>query len=173
VMGGYTLCHTLHVSGPLAMVVAGLLTGNKGRSQAMSEHTRTYLEKFWEVTDEILNAILCLLIGLEIAVVNFQFNYLILGILAAVLIVLTRFISLWIPSSLFGFRKKMEARTLTIMTWGGLRGGISIALALALPNSDWKDLFVSVTFIVVLFSILVQGFTVGPLIGRLRKLPGN
>jgi len=169
VMGGYTLCHMLHVSGPLAMVVAGLFTGNKGRSQAMSEETRGYLGKFWEVTDEILNAILFLLIGLEIAVVNFQFSYLSLGILSALLIVLSRFISLWIPSSLLGFRKDLEDKTLTIMTWGGLRGGISIALALSLPNGEWKDLLVSVTFIVVLFSILVQGFTIGPLIRRLQK----
>jgi monovalent cation:H+ antiporter, CPA1 family len=169
VMGGYTLCHSMHVSGPLAMVVAGLMTGNKGRSHAMSEVTRVYLEKFWEVTDEILNAILFLLIGLEVAVVNFQVSYLTLGILSALLIVLSRFISLWLPSSILGFRKDLEDRTLTIMTWGGLRGGISIALALSLPAGPWKDLWVSVTFIVVLFSILVQGFTIGPLIRRLLK----
>jgi CPA1 family monovalent cation:H+ antiporter len=170
VMGGYSLCHSIHVSGPLAMVVAGLMTGNKGRAQAMSMETRDYLNKFWEVTDEILNAVLFLLIGLEIAVVNFRFNYLFLGILTAMMIVLIRFVSLWLPAQGFRFKKSLGEKTLTIMTWGGLRGGISIALALSLPDTGYKDLLVSVTFIVVLFSILIQGFTIGPLI---RKWQGG
>jgi monovalent cation:H+ antiporter, CPA1 family len=161
VMGGYSLCRFLHVSGPLAMVVAGLITGNKGRREAMSDVTRDYLGKFWEVTDDILNAILFTLIGLELVVVSFQFNYLLIGLIIALLLIIARYISLWIPSHLFGFKKNLEKRTLEIMTWGGLRGGISIALALSLQNAMYKDIFVGITFVIVLFSILVQGFTIG------------
>lgn len=169
VMGGYSLCHYLHVSGPLAMVVAGIMTGNRGKELAMSDTTKDYLGKFWEVTDEILNAILFMLIGLEIVVVNFQFNYIFIGIIIALLIVIARFISLWIPSWSFGFKKELGNKTLAIMTWGGLRGGISIALALSMPVSAYKDILVSLTFVIVLFSILVQGFTVGKLIKWLNK----
>lgn len=159
VMGGYSLCHYLHVSGPLAMVVAGLWTGNQGRALAMSDTTRDYLEKFWEVTDEVLNAVLFMLIGLELVTVNFTWNYLTIGLLAAVAMLVARYCSLWIPAQLFRFKQSLEPRTLEIMTWGGLRGGISIALALALPKSAETDVIVSVAFVMVLFSILVQGFT--------------
>lgn len=170
VMGGYSLCHYIHVSGPLAMVVAGLITGNRGKALAMSDITRDYLGKFWEVTDEILNAVLFLLIGLEIVVVNFELNYLIVGLIAAVLIVVTRFVSLSLPSYTFGFRKQLGgSKTLAIMTWGGLRGGISIALALSLPASPYKNAIVSITFVVVLFSILIQGFTIEKLIRKLSR----
>jgi CPA1 family monovalent cation:H+ antiporter len=164
VMGGYTLCHYLTVSGPLAMVVAGLFTGNKGRREAMSDTTRDYLEKFWEVTDEILNALLFMLIGLELIVVSFQLNYFLIGIIIALMLVIVRFISLWIPANLFRFKGGLVRRTLEIMTWGGLRGGISIALALSLTDMAYKNIFVAVTFVVVIFSILIQGFTIGRLI---------
>lgn len=169
VMGGYSLCHYIHVSGPLAMVVAGIMTGNRGKALAMSDVTRDYLGKFWEVTDEILNAVLFLLIGLEIVVVNFRPGYLIVGLLAAIVIVAARFVSLFVPAFLFRIKRKLGIKTLTIMTWGGLRGGISVALALSLPASQYKDIIVSVTFIVVLFSILVQGFTIEKLIARLSR----
>jgi CPA1 family monovalent cation:H+ antiporter len=159
VMGGYSLCHYLHVSGPLAMVVAGLWTGNQGRELAMSDTTRDYLEKFWEVTDEVLNAVLFMLIGLELITVNFAWNYLTLGLILALAMLVARYCSLWIPAQIFGFKKTLEPRTLEIMTWGGLRGGISIALALSLPKSAQTDIIVSVAFVMVLFSILVQGFT--------------
>lgn len=168
VMGGYSLCHLLHVSGPLAMVVAGIMTGNRGKALAMSDITRDYLGKFWEVTDEILNAVLFLLIGLEIVVVNFELSYLLVGLVTALLIVISRFISLYIPAFSFGFKNNMGTKTLSIMTWGGLRGGISIALALSLPVNAYKDVIVSVTFVVVLFSILVQGFTIEKLIRKLN-----
>lgn len=164
VMGGYSLCDFLHVSGPLAMVVAGLLTGNKGRREAMSEITMDYLDKFWEVIESILNAILFMLIGLEIVIVTFEFSYFWIGLITALLLVVARYISLLIPAQLFGIRKMMEKRTLEIMTWGGLRGGISIALALSLPMAYHRDIFVPVTFIIVLFSILVQGFSMGQVI---------
>jgi CPA1 family monovalent cation:H+ antiporter len=167
VMGGYSLCHYLHVSGPLAMVVAGIMTGNRSKELAMSDTTRDYLGKFWEVTDEILNAVLFLLIGLEIVVVNFKFNYIFIGLITALTIVIVRYISLFIPAWSFGFKKVLGNKTLIIMTWGGLRGGISIALALSLPASEYKDIIVSVTFVVVLFSILVQSLSIGKLIKRL------
>jgi CPA1 family monovalent cation:H+ antiporter len=169
VMGGYSLCHFLHVSGPLAMVVGGLLTGNKGRREAMSDLTRDYLEKFWEVTDEVLNALLFMLIGLELVVVDFYFNYILIGIIIALLLVVSRYISLFIPAHLMGFKKTLEKNTLSIMTWGGLRGAISIALALSLPNDPYKGIFVTITFVIVLFSVLVQGFSIGKLIKYLNK----
>ena len=169
VMGGYSLCHFLHVSGPLAMVVGGLLTGNKGRREAMSDLTRDYLEKFWEVTDEVLNALLFMLIGLELVVVDFYFNYIVIGIIIALLLVVSRYISLFIPAHLMGFKKTLEKNTLSIMTWGGLRGAISIALALSLPNDPYKGIFVTITFVIVLFSVLVQGFSIGKLIKYLNK----
>lgn len=168
VMGGYSLCHYIHVSGPLAMVVAGIMTGNRGKALAMSDVTRDYLGKFWEVTDEILNAILFMLIGLEIVVVHFQLNYLTIGITTALLLVISRFISLYIPAFSLGFKRELGTKTITIMTWGGLRGGISIALALSLPNSPYKDIIVSITFVIVLFSILIQGFTIEKLIKLLK-----
>lgn len=159
VMGGYSLCHYLHVSGPLAMVVAGLWTGNQGRALAMSDTTRDYLEKFWEVTDEVLNAVLFMLIGLELVTVNVTWNYVLIGLLAAVAMLAARYCSLWIPAQIFRFKQSLEPKTLEIMTWGGLRGGISIALALSLPKSATTDVIVSVAFVIVLFSILIQGFT--------------
>lgn len=169
VMGGYSLCHLLHVSGPLAMVVAGIMTGNRGKQFAMSDLTRDYLGKFWEVTDEILNAILFMLIGLEIVIVNFQSHYIMVGVITALLLVIARYLSLLVPSWALGFKKTLGNKTLQIMTWGGLRGGISIALALSLPVSEYKDIIVSITFVIVLFSILVQGFTIGKLIERLNR----
>jgi len=169
VMGGYTLCHFIHVSGPLAMVVAGIMTGNRGKARAMSDITKDYLSKFWEVTDEILNAILFLLIGLEIVIVTFEVNYVFMGILTALLIIVVRYIVLHFTAITFGFIKKLGHGTLKIMTWGGLRGGISIALALSLPSSPYKNVIVSVTFVIVLFSIIVQGLTIGPLIKKLAK----
>jgi CPA1 family monovalent cation:H+ antiporter len=168
VMGGYSLCHYLHVSGPLAMVVAGLITGNKSRKDAMSDVTRDYLEKFWEVLDEVLNAILFMLIGLEIILIDFQLKYILLGLLVAFSIVLARYFSLWLPVKLF-FRKDFQNSHLKIMTWSGLRGGISIALALSLTNSSFKSIIISITFSVVIFSILVQGFTIKNLINSVQK----
>ncbi len=169
VMGGYSLCHWLHVSGPLAMVIAGIITGNKGKLKAMSDTTRDYLEKFWEVLDDILNTLLFMLIGLEIVVVDFKMGYILLGLVVTVMLMIARFISLWLPIQLFFMRKAFPLPQIKIMTWGGLRGGISVALALSLPPSAFKDILVTVTFVVVLFSILVQGLTIDGLIKRLDK----
>ncbi len=170
VMGGYSLCQYLHISGPLAMVVAGILTGSQGRTRAMSDTTRDYLEKYWEVTDEILNAILFMLIGLELASVQFQTVYLVCGLTVAIMLVVTRYLSLFVPSVLFRFRKALGPKTIEIMTWGGLRGGISVALVLSLPSSTYKELFVSIVFVVVLSSIIVQGLTIGTLIKKWQPL---
>ncbi len=167
VMGGYSLCHWIHVSGPLAMVIAGIITGNKGAEKAMSDTTRDYLVKFWEVLDDILNALLFMLIGLEIVVVDFQVEYILLGLVVTVMLMMARFISLWLPVQVFRMRATFGMSQLKIMTWGGLRGGISVALALSLPASAFKDILVTVTFVVVLFSILVQGLTIDRVIKRL------
>ncbi|ANH81172.1 sodium:proton antiporter [Niabella ginsenosidivorans] len=168
VMGGYSLCHYLHVSGPLAMVVAGIMTGNRGAAKAMSDITRDYMGKFWEVVDEVLNAVLFMLIGLEIVMVSFNREMIFAGLVIAPLVVVSRFFSLYFPSLIFGFKRKLGIKTIYVMTWGGLRGGISIALALSLPPSTYKEIIVSITFIVVLFSILVQGLSVGKLISKLK-----
>lgn len=169
VMGGYSLCHSIHVSGPLAMVVAGLMTGNRGKELAMSDITRDYLGKFWEVTDEVLNAILFMLIGLEIVIVSFDMSYLVIGIITAIIILIARFVSLYVPAILFRFKKVFGTKSLFIMTWGGLRGGISIALALSLPQNPYKDILVSITFVIVIFSILIQGITVEKVIKKLTS----
>ncbi|AYZ12762.1 sodium:proton antiporter [Chryseobacterium arthrosphaerae] len=169
VMGGYSLCHSIHVSGPLAMVVAGLMTGNRGKELAMSDITRDYLGKFWEVTDEVLNAILFMLVGLEIVIVSFDMSYLAIGIITAIIILIARFVSLYVPAVLFRFKRVFGTKSLFIMTWGGLRGGISIALALSLPQNPYKDILVSITFVVVIFSILVQGITVEKVIKKLTS----
>lgn len=161
VMGGYSICHYLNVSGPLAMVVVGLITGNMTEKYAMSPITRDYLLKFWEVIDEVLNAILFMLIGLEIMIVSFNWSYILIGLILAVLLVAVRYISLWVPSLFLRFSNAFERGTLAIMTWGGLRGGISIALVLSLPNQPYKEIWVPVTFVIVIFSVLVQGSTIG------------
>jgi CPA1 family monovalent cation:H+ antiporter len=165
-MGGYTLAELLHISGPLAMVAAGLITGNAGRERGMSIITADYLNKFWELVDEVLNAILFVLIGLEVLIIQVNGTVVILGLIAIVLALLTRYISLLVPSLLIRFHTKTDKRTLTILTWGGLRGGISIALALSLKPEFGKELWVTITYIIVCFSILVQGLTVGKLAGK-------
>ncbi|MBU0697291.1 MAG: sodium:proton antiporter [Bacteroidetes bacterium] len=161
VMGGYTLASWLHVSGPLAMVVAGILVGNHGKKFAMSDKTREYVSKFWELIDDILNAILFVLIGLELLIINDIKDYVWIGITMILLILMIRYVSVLIPSLMIKFREKFHHKTVLVLTWGGLRGGISIALALSLTPDLNKELWVSVTYFVVAFSILLQGLTVG------------
>ena len=167
VMGGTALATALHTSGPLAMVVAGLIVGDKGRSLGMSDLTREYLDKFWEMVDEILNAVLFVLIGLEVLILHINNITLLLGIIAIGVVLLARLISVALPLSLLSRWYVFDRPTLRILTWGGLRGGISVALALSLPETMPRDLLVGITYVVVVFSIIVQGLTVGPLVKRL------
>lgn len=169
VMGGYTLAHYIHVSGPLAMVAAGIITGNHSKEFGMSEITTSYIDKFWELIDEILNAILFVLIGLQFLVIQTNWTIVSAAIILVFIALITRYISLWIPSLAIRQREKHSHKTLLILTWGGLRGGISIALALSISPLEHKDLWVPITFIIVCFSILIQGLTIGPLAKRLNK----
>jgi len=166
VMGGYALATAIHVSGPLAMVVAGILIGNHGRQFAMSELTREHLDNFWKLVDEILNAALFVLIGLEILVLTFNASYLLAAAITIPVILAARFISVGIPISLFRLRKEFNPHTVKILTWGGLRGGISVALALSLPMGGERELILTLTYIVVVFSISVQGLTISKLVNR-------
>jgi len=168
VMGGYVFAHYLHLSAPLAIVVAGLIVGHDTvRDSTMSVMTETFVDKFWELVDMILNALLFVLIGLELLVVNFEFGFVTAGLICIVLVLFSRFLSLIIPVKLFSKKLEFLPHTSTIMAWGGLRGGISIALALSIPEEMNRDLFLTVTYIVVVFSIIVQGLTIGKLATRL------
>ncbi|MCB9285907.1 MAG: sodium:proton antiporter [Lewinellaceae bacterium] len=167
VMGGYLLASSLHFSGPLAMVIAGLMVGNERfRTSSMSEVTETYVDKFWELMDVLFNAILFVIIGLEILVLPFETPYLIAGLLAIPLTLLARYISLAGPIALFSKRLEFVPKTGLIMTWGGLRGGISIALALSLAEHMSRTPLLTITYVIVIFSIIVQGLTVGELVKR-------
>lgn len=170
VMTGVTLASYLHVSGPLAMVAAGLMIGGpEARSHAMSEITETYVDKFWELIDILLNTLLFVLIGMEILVLDYQPEALLAGLIMIPIALLCRHLSLWLPIQIFQKRLGFVRHTHLVMTWGGLRGAISIALALGLPEAMHRDLFLMVTYVVVIFSIVVQGLSVEWLVGRLRK----
>jgi CPA1 family monovalent cation:H+ antiporter len=169
VMGGYTLAHYINVSGPLTMVVAGLITGNHGKKYGMSVITTEYVDKFWELIDDILNAILFVLIGLELLIIEKNHIIILVSLILIVVAILTRFISLWIPSFAIREKEKISKRTLLILTWGGIRGGISIALALSINPEYNRDMWVTITYIIVCFSILVQGITIGKLAKKTAK----
>ncbi len=170
VMGGYALASALHTSGPIAIVVAGLFIGNQGRRWAMSDTTREHLDTFWELIDEILNAVLFVLLGLEILVLSFRGEYLVAGLLVIPVVLLARLISVGLPVHLMRRRRSFTPGAITVMTWGGLRGGISIALALSLPaDSTARELLIAVTYVVVVFSILVQGLSVSAVVRRVVR----
>jgi len=168
VLGGYALASALHISGPIAVVVAGLLIGNKGRKFAMSDKTRLHLDNFWELIDEILNAILFVLIGLEVLLLSFEIQYLWAGLIMIPITLLARFISVGTPVAIMKLRKSFSPRIIRILTWGGLRGGISIALVLSLPASEHREALLVITYIIVIFSIIVQGLTIEKLIKSSR-----
>ncbi|WP_035567129.1 cation:proton antiporter [Hymenobacter sp. IS2118] len=172
VMGGTALATTLHTSGPLAIVVAGLIVGSKGRELGMSDITREYLDKFWEILDEILNAVLFVLIGLEMLILDISRTTLLVGLVAIVLTLVARWLSVGVPLLLLKRFYPFNKQMLRVLTWGGLRGGISVALALSLPESMPRDLIVGVTYVVVIFSIIVQGLTIGPLVKKLGLSTG-
>ena len=169
VAGGYSLAAVIHVSGPIAVVVAGLFIGNHGRRFAMSETTRKNLDGFWELIDEILNALLFVLVGLEILVLTFTRDLFFAGLLAIPAILLARWVSVIVPVAILRRRSEFAPGAVTIMTWGGLRGGISVALALSLPAGGERNIVLAVTYIVVIFSILAQGLTLERLVRSLVR----
>ena len=169
--GGYELAVALHVSGPIMAVVAGLFIGDVGVKHGMTEETRKYLDAFWKLIDEILNAVLFLLIGVEVFVVAFGADAFMAGVAAIGLALLARFAAVAVPVTLLRPFRVYDKGVVPIMTWGGLKGGISVALALSLPDSEWKPLILTATYIVVLFSIIIQGLTIAPLAKRLGREP--
>ncbi len=169
VTGGYTLAACLHTSGPIAIVIAGLFVGNHGRRFAMSERTREHLDTFWELMDEILNAVLFVLIGLEVLLLSLSGSLFLAGILAIPVILLSRWISVGLPIAILQYWREFTPGAVGILTWGGLRGGISVALALSIPPSEERDILLTVTYIIVLFSIVVQGLTIKPVVTRMLQ----
>ncbi len=167
--GGYELAVYIHVSGPIMAVVAGLFIGEVGTKHGMSEQTRKYVNAFWELIDEILNAVLFLLIGVEVFAVAFDLDAIWIGIGGIALSLAARLAAVAIPVLLLSRWRKFGRDVVPIMTWGGLKGGISVALALSLPDSEWKPVILTTTYIVVLFSIIIQGLTIAPLARRLDR----
>ncbi|MGI9423160.1 MAG: cation:proton antiporter [Hyphomicrobiaceae bacterium] len=164
VTGVYALALKLHVSGPIAVVVAGLLIGNQGARFAMGEDTRRHVFQFWELTDEILNSVLFLLIGLEVLVIAFSPEHTSLALLAIPIVLVARLIAVAIPIGFLRLRTEFTSGAVRILTWAGLRGGISVALALSLPSGEFKPIILTMTYAVVVFSIVVQGLTVERLV---------
>jgi len=161
VMGGYLIARGLHISGPLTMVIAGIIIGNFKRRFSMSPTTKDYLDKFWELNDEILNAILFLFIGFNLLVIKNLDSYWFPGLACIVLVLFSRFISIWLPTKFIRFREKFSPGTIKILVWGGLRGGVSIALALSIDDGPYTNTIIAITYFVVVFSIIVQGLTIG------------
>ncbi|MGO4877928.1 cation:proton antiporter [Pedobacter psychrotolerans] len=170
VMGGYLIAHSIHISGPLTMVAAGIVIGNYGKRTAMSAVTKDYLNKFWELIDEILNAILFLFIGFELLIIHNITNYWLIGLCCIIIVLFSRFLSIYIPVVLIPFKNKFSSGTIKVLVWGGLRGGVSIALVLSMDEGPYKPLLVGITYFVVVFSIIVQGLTVGKLARRVLSV---
>jgi len=168
VMGGYLIAHSIHISGPLTMVAAGLIIGNYGKREAMSVVTKDYLTKFWELLDEILNAILFLFIGFELLLIPDFETYWIISIVAIGVVLFARFVSIWVPMLIVPFKPKLSRGSLIVLVWGGLRGGVSIALVLSVTNPVYKEILLEMTYLVVVFSIVVQGLTVGKLSNKVQ-----
>jgi CPA1 family monovalent cation:H+ antiporter len=166
VLGGNTLATRVHVSGPLAMVVAGLFIGNHGRLFGMSETTRRHVDTFWELVDEILNAVLFVLIGLEVLALTFRAQRLLASAAMIPAVLLARFLAVGLPMSVLRRFREYSPHAVKILTWAGVRGGISVALALSLPSGPSRETFLPMTYVIVLFSILVQGLSLGALVRR-------
>ncbi|MBH0074626.1 sodium:proton antiporter [Pseudoalteromonas sp. SWYJ118] len=168
VIGGYALASHWHLSGPLAMVMMGLMVGNHGRSWAMSDKTRQYVDLFWELIDEILNAILFVLIGLEVVMIAYSGNLFIAAGLTIIIALLARLMVVGITTTTFGKQLELPLGAWKVLTWGGLRGGISVALVLQLPDGTERDILLALTYAVVVFSILVQGLSIGKVAKSIR-----
>jgi CPA1 family monovalent cation:H+ antiporter len=167
VMGGYAFAEAWHLSAPIAIVVAGLLIGNHGRQFAMSEKTREHLDTFWELIDEILNAVLFVLLGLEVLlIIPLSTNTSLLALIAIPVVLLSRFISVSLPITALRSWYQFSPGVIKILTWGGLRGGISVALVLSLPADEVRDYLLPMTYAVVVFAMLVQGLTLGKLVKK-------
>ena len=164
VLGGFAVARALHVAAPIAVVTAGLVVGNQARRAGMSTITEEYVDKFWELVDEILNALLFVLIGLEVLVLQFRLDYFLAGLIAIPVVLAARFVSVAVPIGLARLRHEFSPKVVRIMTWGGLRGAISVALALSLPVGQTRELLLVVTYVTVIFSISVQGLTIKALI---------
>lgn len=160
VMGGYLIARQMHISGPLTMVAAGLFMGNFNVRFKMKSVTQDYLIKFWELIDEILNAVLFLFIGFELLMIKDLSHYMIPGLVAIIVVLFARFISIWGPTKFMSFRTRFSPQTVKVLVWGGIRGGVSIALALSIPKNENSTIVLSITYCVVVFSIIVQGLTI-------------
>jgi len=166
VFAGYAAAEALHISAPIAAVTSGLLIGNRGRTLAMSEKTIEHVDMFWELVDEILNGILFVLLGFELLIVTFDLSSFKAGLIAIPVVLLARITGVSLPIWLMKFKREFTPNAIKVLTWGGLRGGISVALALSLPASPERELILMMTYVVVIFSILVQGLTIGKLVQR-------
>ena len=166
-MGGYALAGILEVSGPLAMVAAGLLIGDRLSSGKFSTKSKEHMDIFWEMLDEMLNAVLFVLIGLEILVLSFELNHFIAGLAAVIIVLVARFSSVGLSYSFLKSKDVSKIKTISILTWGGLRGGISVALALSLEPSMSREIIVFITYMVVVISVLLQGLTIKSVVKKL------
>ncbi len=169
--GGYQMAAYLHFSAPITAVAAGLLIGDIGARHGMSEETRNYVDAFWKLIDEILNAVLFLMIGFEVFAITLSADILTTGLLSILLALVARLAAVAVPVLLLRPFRAFTAGVIPIMTWGGIKGGISVALALSLPEGEWKPLILTSTYVVVLFSIILQGLTIAPLARRLGREP--
>lgn len=179
VCGGYALTMSMHMSGPIAVVVAGLFIGNHGRRLAMSEKTREHLDTFWELVDEILNAVLFVLIGIEILIINFEIKLFFAGLLAIPIALVSRYMSVGLAITILKRFRTFTPGVVNILTWGGVRGGISVALALSIPKTiegepnPYRAMLLTITYIVVIFSIAVQGLTIKKLLPKSSEVPSH